>query len=60
MFKVFFYNVQNILVFYLVQKYLNMVKHIPAQSEISYTCTTEGDILVLEASCSMVHKNKTW
>ncbi|KAF8776321.1 hypothetical protein HU200_003640 [Digitaria exilis] len=36
----------------LCQKYMNMVKHIPAQSEISYTCITEGDILVLEASCS--------
>ncbi|CAN6209856.1 unnamed protein product [Urochloa humidicola] len=36
----------------LCQKYLNTVKHIPGQSEISYTCITEGDILVLEASCS--------
>ncbi|CAL5089791.1 unnamed protein product [Urochloa decumbens] len=36
----------------LCQKYRNMVKHMPAQSEISYTCITEGDILVLEASCS--------
>ncbi|KAJ1288858.1 hypothetical protein BS78_02G120200 [Paspalum vaginatum] len=34
------------------QKYQNIVKHKPAQSEISYTCITEGDILVLEASCS--------
>ncbi|CAN6165814.1 unnamed protein product [Urochloa humidicola] len=36
----------------MCQKYRNMVKHMPAQSEISYTCITEGDILVLEASCS--------
>ncbi|CAL5076083.1 unnamed protein product [Urochloa decumbens] len=36
----------------LCQKYRNMVKHMPPQSEISYTCITEGDILVLEASCS--------
>lgn len=36
----------------LCQKYRNKVKHIPAQNEISYTCIAEGDILVLEASCS--------
>ncbi|NP_001169355.1 Putative disease resistance RPP13-like protein 1-like [Zea mays] len=30
----------------------NPVKHIPAKKEISYTCIAEGDILVLEASCS--------
>jgi len=47
-----FDNVQNTFVFHLVQKYRNTVKHIPAQSEISYTCITEGDILILEASCS--------
>ncbi|CAN6197475.1 unnamed protein product [Urochloa humidicola] len=36
----------------LCQKYRNTVKRIPAQSEISCTCITEGDILILEASCS--------
>ncbi|CAD6226064.1 unnamed protein product [Miscanthus lutarioriparius] len=36
----------------LCQKYRNKAKHIPAQNEISYTCIAEGDILVLEASCS--------
>ncbi|KAG0542502.1 hypothetical protein BDA96_02G109700 [Sorghum bicolor] len=36
----------------LCQKYRNTVKHIPAKNEISYTCIAEGDILVLEASCS--------
>jgi hypothetical protein len=42
----------DLLQMQLCQKYRNMVKHIPAQSEISYTRIMEGDILVLEASCS--------
>ena len=50
-----FDNVQNTFVFHLVQKYRNMGKHIPSQSEISYPCITEGDILVLEASCSQCY-----
>uniref|UniRef100_A0A0A9HJX9 Uncharacterized protein n=1 Tax=Arundo donax TaxID=35708 RepID=A0A0A9HJX9_ARUDO len=36
----------------LCEKYWNPVKHMPSPSEILYTCTAEGDIFVLEASCS--------